>query len=117
MKKLTNFDFIFVVGETAFENWISCLLKFKKSAKDFDMRVESDPESSSAFTESSLPPQETVRDKTSKYVVVFFFCGFLLILLQLNSGFNKFSIFSKCDTSLRKCSFSMHRSLIKLLLH
>ena len=31
MKKLTNFDFIFVVDETAFENWISlsCLLKFK----------------------------------------------------------------------------------------
>ena len=56
MKKLTNFDFIFVAGETAFENWISCLFKFKKSAKDFDMRVESDPESSSAFTESSLSP-------------------------------------------------------------
>ena len=40
IEKLTNFDFILVFDETAFENWISL------SFQDFGMRVESENVSS-----------------------------------------------------------------------
>ena len=56
-----------------------------------------------------------LKVKTCKYVVVLFCCGFLFILLQLNSGLDKCSIFSKCDTSVCKYLLSVHRSQIKLL--
>ena len=79
------------------------------------MGMESDPESSTAFTKSSLSPQKTVRGKTCKYVVVLFCRGFLFCYNFFLQVFEKFSIFSKCNTSLCKYSFSAQRSLIKIL--
>ena len=48
---------------------------------------------------------------------LYYLLRFLLILLQLNSVFDKFLIFSKCDTSFCEFSFSENRSLMNYCLH